>query len=135
MSHHVIPPRTYAATFRVLIALTVVTIIVSMIDLGEWNPVVALAIAATKAALVGLYFMGLKWASRLIRVSLVVSLVGVVVLFGGALNDERTRRTMTYLPAEEREELREFQVRGLDGLGRADAEPRGAPARNESPVH
>ena len=117
MSHHVIQPRTYARTFRILIALTVVTIAVSLVDLGAWNAIVALAIASTKAALVGLYFMGLKWAGRLIRVSLVVSLAGVVILFGGVLNDDRTRGTKTYLPAEEIGDLRDFQVRGLDGLG------------------
>lgn len=117
MSHYVIPTTTYTRTFGALIGLTVVTILVSLIDLGEWNAVVALAIASTKAALVGLYFMGLKWASRLIRVSLVVSLAGVVILFGGVLNDDKTRTTSTYLPAEERAEIRDFQVRGLDGLG------------------
>lgn len=117
MSHYVIPTKTYARTFRALIALTLVTILVSLIDLGAWNAVVALAIASTKAALVGLYFMGLKWANRLIRVSLGVSLAGVVILFGGALNDDKTRGTATYLPAEERPDVRDFQVRGLDGLG------------------
>ena len=117
MSHYVIPTKTYARTFCALIALTIVTILVSLIDLGAWNAVVALAIASTKAALVGLYFMGLKWANRLVRVSLVVSLAGVVILFGGVLNDDKTRGTATYLPAEERPDVRDFQVRGLDGLG------------------
>lgn len=117
MSHHVISTRTYAKTFQVLIALTVLTIAISFLDLGAWNAFAALAIASTKAGLVGLYFMGLKWANRLIRVSLAVALVGVVILFGGALNDDKTRGTQTYLPAEERAVLRDYRVRGLDGLG------------------
>lgn len=134
MSHYVIPTKTYATAFQALIGLTVVTIAVSMVDLGEWNAVVALAIACTKAGLVGLYFMGLKWAGRLVRVSLVVSLAGVVILFGGALNDELTRRTKTYLPAEERGEIRDFQVRGLDGLGPSTAAPR-ADESEPAPAH
>lgn len=116
MSHFVIPTSTYRRTFLMLIGLTAVTICAALIDLGAWNAVVALAIASTKAALVCLYFMGLKWASRLIRVSLVVSLAGVVILFGGALNDDLTRGTKTYLPAEERPEVRELELEGLDGL-------------------
>lgn len=116
MSHFVIPTSTYRRTFAMLLVLTAVTIVVAMIDLGAWNAVVAMAIASTKAALVCLYFMGLKWASRLIRVSLVVSLAGVVILFGGVLNDDLTRGTKTYLPAEERPEVRELEVQGLDGL-------------------
>lgn len=116
MSHFVIPASTYRRTFAILIALTAATIAVSLIDLGAWNPIVALAIAGTKACLVGLYFMGLEWASRLVRVSLLVSIGGVVVLFGGVLNDDLTRGTKTYLPAEERAEMRSFTVKGLDGL-------------------
>ncbi len=117
MSHVVIPTSTYARTFRALIAFTGLTILVAFIDLGAWNPVVALAIAATKASLVGLYFMGLRWADRLTRVGLVVSLAAVVVLFAGVLNDDLTRTTRTYLPAEEiRPQERLFRVRGLDGL-------------------
>ena len=117
MSDFVIPTSTYRTVFGLLIALTLVTILVAFVDLGAWNVITALSIAATKAALVLLYFMGLRWANRLTRVFVVSSLVAVVILFGGVVNDDLTRDTSTYLPAQEiRGEMRSFRVQGLDGL-------------------
>jgi len=116
VSHFMIPVSVYRRVFVALIALTAVTTVVSLIDLGAWNPVVALAIDATKAGLVALYFMGLRWADRLTRVAVVVALAGVAILFGGTLNDDLTRTTKTYLPTEIRPRVRDFSVQGLDGL-------------------
>ena len=117
MSDFVIPTSTYRTVFGLLIALTLVTILVAFVDLGAWNVITALSIAATKAALVLLYFMGLRWANRLTRVFVVSSLVAVVILFGGVVNDDLTRDTSTYLPAQEiRGEMRSFRVQGLDGF-------------------
>ena len=46
--------------------LTVVTVLVSYVNLGVMNVVVALIIASTKASLVALFFMHLKGESRLV---------------------------------------------------------------------
>ncbi|MDG2307211.1 MAG: cytochrome C oxidase subunit IV family protein [Candidatus Binatia bacterium] len=133
MSHYVIPVSTYSRTFAKLIALTALTIAMALVDLGAWNTIAALTIAATKAGLVCFYFMGLRWANRLIRVSFVVSLAGVVILFGGVLNDDLTRRTKTYLPAETRGLVRDFRVQGLDGL--IPRTPEAQTQEDESAVH
>jgi cytochrome c oxidase subunit 4 len=65
MSVHVVPKKVYSAIFAVLIILTFVTVQVAFHDLGPWNVVVALSIAVTKATLVVLYFMHLRYSDRL----------------------------------------------------------------------
>ncbi len=70
MTHHVVPVRIYLLVFAALILLTALTVVVSFYDLGGGrlhyaNAVVALSIALTKATLVVLYFMHLRYSSRL----------------------------------------------------------------------
>jgi cytochrome c oxidase subunit IV len=77
---HVMSARALLGTAGALLALTVLTVTVSRIDLGEWNVVVALAVACTKAALVALFFMHLKYENRFLAV-VVLSAVLFAVLF------------------------------------------------------
>jgi cytochrome c oxidase subunit 4 len=65
--HHIVPKRVYFLIFAALIVLTWVTALVSRIDLGRWNIFVALAIAITKASLVILFFMHVKYSTRLTK--------------------------------------------------------------------
>ncbi len=58
---HLVPVSTLVATATALLVLTVVTVAVRWVDLGEMNIVVALSIAAIKATLVALFFMHLRW--------------------------------------------------------------------------
>ena len=62
---HVIPLRVYLGIGAVLLIMTVITVAVSMIDLGFLNIVVALAIATFKALLVSFFFMHLYYDNRL----------------------------------------------------------------------
>jgi cytochrome c oxidase subunit 4 len=74
MSEHA-HSRTFAVALGIgLLLLTAVTVKAAFIDLGHWNPVVALVIATVKATLVVLYFMHVKGASE--------KLTGVVVVAG-----------------------------------------------------
>ena len=58
--------RSYLAVFVALLALTALTTGVAFIDLGGiGNVAVALTIAVIKAVLVALYFMHLRYSSRL----------------------------------------------------------------------
>ena len=61
MSHGSGTPKAYFAVFGALMALTGLTVWASFLHLGVWNTPVALAIAVTKALLVALIFMHLKW--------------------------------------------------------------------------
>ncbi len=62
---HLVSPRTYVAIFLALMVLTGVTVGVAYVDLGPFNTLVALLIAFTKMMLVVLYFMHVRYSSRL----------------------------------------------------------------------
>ena len=74
---HVTPLRVYLGVGAALIVLTAVTVAVSFVDLGGWNAVVAVAIAALKASLVALFFMHLLYDRKIF---LVIFLIGVIFL-------------------------------------------------------
>ncbi len=54
----------YTAVFVSLVVFTVLTVMAAKIDLGGLNVPVALTIATIKAALVGLFFMHLRFEGR-----------------------------------------------------------------------
>jgi len=66
MSEHILPKRTYYTIFFILLFCTYLTVQVSYFDLGRFNAMAALIIAAFKATLVVLFFMHVKYSSRLI---------------------------------------------------------------------
>ena len=49
MAEHIVSRKIYVAIFTTLIILTILTIIIAGIDLGPFNTIAALAIAAAKA--------------------------------------------------------------------------------------
>jgi cytochrome c oxidase subunit 4 len=90
-SVHVSPLSTYLTIFGALMVLTAVTVGAAFVDLGPANPVVALAIACVKASLVILFFMHVKYSSRLTKLTVVLSLFFVTILFAETLMDYATR--------------------------------------------
>jgi cytochrome c oxidase subunit 4 len=88
---HVLPLRVYLGVFLALLAGTALTTWVATLDLGRLNDVVALAIAGTKAALVILYFMHVRYSSRLIWVFALAGFVWLVLFFVLILADYETR--------------------------------------------
>jgi len=90
-SVHVSPLSTYITIFGALMVLTAVTVGVAFINLGSLNPLVALGIACIKATLVILFFMHVKYSSRLTKLTVVLSLFFVVILFAETLMDYATR--------------------------------------------
>ena len=65
MSGHVAPKSMYYAVFAALIVGTALTVAVAFVDLGALNNVLMLGIAMTKAMLVILFFMHVRWSTRL----------------------------------------------------------------------
>jgi len=84
---HVVPPRILLGVFGALAVLTVVTVAVTYVDLGEMNLIVALAIAVVKATLVALYFMHLRWDRPINAVVFVTAIVFVTIFVAIALLD------------------------------------------------
>ena len=91
MSAHVVPLKVYLAIFLALIAGTVLTVLVAFQDLGPMNTVVALTIAGAKALLVVLWFMHVKYSSRLTWVFAAAGLAWLVLMIGLTMADFETR--------------------------------------------
>jgi len=92
--HHIVPKRVYYAVFTALIILTWVTAIVSTVDLGRWNIFVALAIAIIKASLVILFFMHVKYSTRLTKMIVGAGLFWLILLLFITMTDLWTRNLM-----------------------------------------
>ena len=92
MAEHVTSRKIYYAIFAALLALTFVTVTVARVDLGPFNTIVALTIAVTKAVLVVLYFMHLRFSSHLVRVFGVAAVFWLGILFVLTLSDYFARR-------------------------------------------
>lgn len=69
MSGHVAPKSMYYTIFAALMVLTVVTVAVARVELGILNLPVAMAVAVTKAMLVILFFMHVKYSTKLVQVT------------------------------------------------------------------
>src|SRR5260370_34329255 len=91
MSEHVTPRRTYFAIFAALLALTFLTVAVSRIDLGRLNTIVAMTIAVSKAVLVVLFFMHLRYSTRLTKLVVVGGFMWLAVVIGLTMADDVTR--------------------------------------------
>ncbi len=89
--NHIVPPRIYIIVGSALLILTGVTVWASFIDMHEFNPVVALAIACLKASLVVLFFMHVKYSSKLTKLTVFSGLFTFVVLISLTLADYFTR--------------------------------------------
>ena len=79
--HHLLPARFYFLIWIALVCLTGVTLGVTYLDMGKWAIFTAILVATTKASLVALYFMHLKYEARIIRVILLVTLASFAVFF------------------------------------------------------
>jgi len=88
---HVVPVRVYLAVFAALMVLTAVTTAAAFHDLGPLNNVVALGIATLKATLVVLFFMHVRYGTRLTPLILAASLFWLLILLGLSLCDYLTR--------------------------------------------
>jgi cytochrome c oxidase subunit 4 len=77
--HHIVSPKVYLAVGSALLVLTGTTVGMSYVDLGVFNAVVALAIAVFKATLVVLFFMHVKYSTKLTKLTVIS---GIFVFLG-----------------------------------------------------
>ena len=91
MSGHVSPIKLYIGIFLTLMVLTAVTIMAAFINLGQWNKFVALGIASFKATLVVLYFMHVKYASRMTKLIVVTGFFFLAILLAETMVDYSSR--------------------------------------------
>lgn len=86
------PLTTYFAVWAALLIGTFLTYEVARIDLGDFNAVVALVIATTKALLVALFFMHLKGANeKLLKLVVISTIFFLFILLALSMADYATR--------------------------------------------
>ena len=89
--HHVAPKILYYAVFGALLVGTVLTVVAAKFDMGAMNNVVMLTIAILKATLVILYFMHVRWGSRLTWVIVGSSFFWLLIMFTFTMMDYMSR--------------------------------------------
>ena len=101
MSGHVAPKSLYITIFLALMVGTALTVAVTYVHLGAFNLTVALAIAVTKAMLVILFFMHLKYSPKLIKVTFGASIFFFLIMVVITLSDylSRAQMGMPHFPA------------------------------------
>ena len=92
---HISPTSTYFTVFGTLMVLTAVTVAAAFTNLGVLNFPVALAIAVTKATVVILFFMHVKYSSKLTKFVVVSCLFFLASLFGLTFTDYLSRGWFT----------------------------------------
>ncbi len=92
LHHEPLPLKVYVGVFAGLLFLTFVTVFVAQFHFGEFNLIVAMAVAIAKASLVVLYFMNLKHDHD--RINAVIFLAGLfflIVFIAPTMWDKATR--------------------------------------------
>lgn len=101
--NHVAPLSLYYGVFGALVFLTFVTVFISVgfthfgIHVGQYSIVLALAVAAVKAILVGAIFMHLLHEDKLIHLILMTTALFMALFFGMVLLDTQNRGAVTHI--------------------------------------
>ena len=97
-SPHVVSIKLYATIFGALLLLTMATAGAAFVDLGgEVNSIVALTIALVKTLLVLLFFMHVRYSSRLTWVFAGAGLFWLLIMMSLTLSDVLTREGISAL--------------------------------------
>jgi cytochrome c oxidase subunit 4 len=91
MAQHIVTPKTYLQVFAALMVLTAMTVWIAFIDWGALNTVFALVIAVTKATLVILIFMHVRYSSQLTWIVVSGGVFWLLLLIVLTMSDYLTR--------------------------------------------
>jgi len=91
VAHHIVSPAVYGMIFGVLMIGTLLTVGASMVNLGPFNAPIAIGIAVTKAVFVVLFFMHVKYSSRLVKLTVAAGFFTFLVLVMMSLLDYVSR--------------------------------------------
>lgn len=94
--HHIVPLKVYFTIFAILMIGTALTVQAAFLDLGAFNTPIALAIAITKATVVVLYFMHVKYSDKMTKVVVLGSIFWLLLLLCITMIDYLTRSWKTY---------------------------------------
>jgi len=88
---HIAPLPLYFGIFIALLVGTAATTAIAFVDLGPFNNVVAIGIAAVKATLVILFFMHMRWSTRMVPIVFVSGLFWLLIMLALTFADYFTR--------------------------------------------
>lgn len=99
--HHIVSIPLYLMVFGVLVVGTILTVIVALTDLDHLlfpgaNTLVALLIAFAKMSCVVLWFMHVKYSSRLIWLTALSGFFWLAIMFAFTMQDYLTRGLGTF---------------------------------------
>lgn len=100
MSEHVSSPKNYVLIFLALMVLTVATVLVAKVDLGWANDVVALTVAVTKALLVMLFFMHVRYSTRMTALTALAGFFWLAILILVTMTDYWSRGVTIPVPGK-----------------------------------
>lgn len=90
--HHVVPLRVYVTIFVSLLVLMFLTIAARFVNFGpQFNVLIAMVIAIAKTALIVLYFMHVRYNSRLVQIFAAATFLWLVILFAFTIGDYLAR--------------------------------------------
>jgi cytochrome c oxidase subunit 4 len=90
-SAHIAPVRLYVLIFLALMVGTILTVLVARYDLGPFNNIVMLTVACAKALLVILFFMHVRWSTRLTWVVAASGFFWLLIMFSITMADYVSR--------------------------------------------
>ena len=93
---HIVPTRVYYLIFGILMIGTALTVGVAFVDLGPFNSIAALTIAVVKATLVVLFFMHVRYSTKLTWAVVAGSVFWLGLLLALTFSDYLTRHLRTY---------------------------------------
>jgi len=91
MSEHIVEKKIYYTVFGSLMVLLGATVAIAYIHLGKLNVIAALTIAVIKAVLIILYFMHVRYSSRLLWIFVGAGFFWLGILFALSYSDFLTR--------------------------------------------
>ena len=89
--HHIVGPKTYLTILLALLVLTAITTSAAFINMGVFSPIVALGIACLKAVLVILFFMHIRYSSKVMMLTVGAGFFTFLVLITMTLSDYISR--------------------------------------------
>ncbi len=92
---HVVPVSLYVGIWAALMIFTALTVFAARLELHVFNIVVALLIATIKGTLVVLFFMHLRYSTKLTMATVVAAMFFLFLLLGLTMTDYLTRAWLT----------------------------------------
>jgi len=94
-SSHIAPISMYVGIWAALMLFTGITVFAATVELHVFNIVVALVIATIKGTLVVLFFMHLRYSTKLTMVTVLAAIFFLIILFAMSMTDYLTRAWLT----------------------------------------